>query len=59
MNYFDISIVQSYQVIEIILNEFAMFVNLNRHNFFEPFDVALHKFKNVDHNVDDIFNFDN
>ena len=34
-----------------------MFVNLNRHNFFKSFDVALHEFKNVDYNVDDIFSF--
>ena len=58
MNYFDISIVQSYQVIEIILNEFAMFINLSRHSFTESFDVILHEFKNVNHDVDDILNFD-
>ena len=57
MNYLDISTAQLYQVIEIILNELAMFVNLNRHNFFESFDVVLHEFKNVNHNVDDILNF--
>ena len=35
-----------------------MFVNLSRHNFSEPLDIALHEFENVNHNVDDILNFD-
>ena len=35
-----------------------MFVNLNRYNFFESLDVALHEFENVDYDVDDILNFD-
>ena len=35
-----------------------MFINLNQHNFFESLDVVLHEFKNVNHDVDDIFNFD-
>ena len=57
MNCFDISTVQLYQIIKIILNELAMFINLSRHNFFESFNVALHEFKNIDHNIDDILNF--
>ena len=35
-----------------------MFVNLNQHNFSESLDVALHKFENVNYNVDNIFSFD-
>ena len=34
-----------------------MFINLSWHNFSESLDVALHEFKNIDHNVDDILNF--
>ena len=34
-----------------------MFINLNWHNFFKSLDVVLHEFKNVDHNIDDILNF--
>ena len=34
-----------------------MFVNLNQHNFFELFDIVLHEFENVNHDVNDIFNF--
>ena len=58
MSCFNISTAQSYQVIEIILNEFTMFVNLSRHNFFESLDVVLHELENVDYDVDDIFSFD-
>ena len=36
-----------------------MFINMNRHNFFKSFNVILHKFKNINHDIDDIFNFDN
>ena len=34
-----------------------MFINLNRHNFFEPLNIALHEFENVNYDVDDILNF--
>ena len=36
-----------------------MFVNLNWYNFSESLDVILHEFENIDHNIDDIFSFDN
>ena len=35
-----------------------MFVSLNRYNFFESFNIALHEFENVNYNIDDILNFD-
>ena len=57
MNYFDISTAQSYSIIKIIFNEFAIFINLNQYCFFESFDVVLHEFKNVDYNVNNIFSF--
>ena len=35
-----------------------MFINLSQHSFFESLDVVLHEFENVDHNINNIFNFD-
>ena len=35
-----------------------MFINLNQHNFSESLDIILHELKNVNYNVDDIFDFD-
>ena len=57
MNCFNILTVYLYQVIKIILNELAVFIRLNRHNFFKSLVVALHELKKVNHNIDDILNF--